>query len=64
MRGKIGLAKKKVRVSDKAGVAGEESRDSGVNRRRRNGGSTGHQKSPDGCRSYRIVSLSVRFELA
>lgn len=58
------FSKEKVGVSDKAGVAGEESRDWGVNRRRRAvGGGTGHQNSPDGCRSYRITSFHYLYGL-
>lgn len=43
------FSKEKVGVSDKAGVAGEESRDWGVNRRRRAvGGGLGTRTAPMG----------------
>lgn len=64
--GKIGLAKKKVRVSDKAGAAGEETETrvlTGEGEGEGRGGGTGNQNSPDGCRSYRVSSFHYLYGL-
>lgn len=60
------FSKEKVGVSDKAGVAGEESRDWGVNRRRRAvGGGDWAPEQPRWVSELQnsFISLSVRFEL-